>query len=138
MHTVERNIYRDDDEKEAKGFGCKSIADCYVKSNHEFARYFILTQDTHTVATVLLQRDGHIIFFTSKSIIHHISLIKSLIRLAKRESKCAGPLITKTASWYKEALRINRLIGFWPYKLYSDYGFYVFGYKEIERLGDGR
>jgi len=127
--------YRDDDIKEANQFGCSSIEMCYKKANHAFAKYFIIEYKKEPVVTVMLQRDGHIIFFISKIKMPNIKLIRTLRRLAKKESKCAGPIVTKTASWYIEALRVNKLVGFWPYKLYSTYGFYVFGYNKIEKLG---
>jgi hypothetical protein len=37
----------------------------------------------------------------------------------------AGAIITKTALWYEEAQRLNRIIGFVDYQIYDYFGYYV-------------
>ena len=117
--------YREDDIKEAKEFGCIDILNCYRKALKPFSRFFVVYEDDIPVCTILLRRDGNIVFFISKDIKYKIGLIRILRKLSKKVVRCCGSIITKTASWYDEALRMNKLIGFKPYKLYNKYGLYV-------------
>jgi len=118
--------YREQDIKEAFEFGCTSIKVCYDKANHSFARYYLICEDNGTpVVTIMLQRDGHLVFFISNIISSHISLVKALKRLADETILWVGPIFTKTAYWYTEAQRLNKLIGFRPYQKYNRYGIYV-------------
>ena len=126
--TIALIKYRENDIAEAEDFGCINIRNCYEKANRDFARYFVVYEGNDPIVTVMLQRDGHIIFFISKDVKHPIRLVRVLKRMAKKYSDCAGPIITKTAYWYKEAQRLNELIGFKPYKLYNKFGLYVYGH----------
>ena len=123
--------YRNQDIKEAMEFGCKDIADCYEKMKKEWARYFVAYEGENPVLTVALQRDGHIIFFISDSIQHPIRLTKAMRRFAKKMTKNCGPIITKTASWYEEANRFNKLVGFSLWKVFNRYALWV--YPPIDR-----
>jgi hypothetical protein len=117
--------YREDDIKEAKEFGCEDVISCFKKALSPFVRYFIVYEDSRPICAVILRRDGNIVFFISKNVNRKIKLIKVLRRLARKVVRRCGPIITKTASWYTEALRLNKLIGFEPYKLFNGFGLYV-------------
>jgi hypothetical protein len=117
--------YRDDDIREANEFGCKDIITCFKKAISPFARYFIVYEDSKPICAVILRRDGNIVFFTSKNITNHLGLIKALRKLALSIVHCCGSIITKTASWYSQAIRLNRLVGFKPYKIYNKFTLYV-------------
>jgi hypothetical protein len=123
--TIPKIEYREDDEKEAVEYGTKGVVDCYYKSVHEFNKYFIAYEDNKPICPILLGRNGYITFFISKDVNKPLPLIKELKDLARKTVDCCGPIVTKTASWYKEALRLNKLIGFKKYKLYNQYGFYI-------------
>ena len=126
--TVTAITYRADDIREAIEFGCTDIKDCYDKAKHKFAKYFIVYDDLNMpIVTVMLQRDGHILFFISDTVINPIALIRVLKQLALRVTGTCGAIITKTAYWYTEAQRLNRLIGFRDMTLYDYYGLYVLG-----------
>jgi hypothetical protein len=122
VDTIE---YREQDIQEAREFGCKSIKACYTKAVHRFAKYFIVYDEYTPIVTVMLQRDGYIIFFISKNVNSPVKLIKVLKRLANKVTKNAGAIITKTAKWYTEAQRLNRIIGFKDYQIYDYFGYYV-------------
>ena len=83
-----------------------------ITANKTFARYFLVLDNGKPIVTVMLQRDGHIIFFISKNVSSPIRLIRVLKQLADKQTDCLYPIITRTANWYKEANRINKLIGF--------------------------
>ena len=132
--TVGSIKYRDQDQEEARYFGCLNVKDCYDKAKHEFARYFTLTDEGEPVVTVMLQRDGQIIFFISDRIKHKVALVRALRRLAKKTVKCCGPITTKTANWYEEALKFNKLIGFKLYRINNRYQVWTFGYEPLEKF----
>ena len=125
LNEVSNIEYREDDIREANEFGCLDIHNCYMKAQKHFSRYFIVYEDMRPICSIMLQRDGNIIFFISKNVKHKIKLIKVLRKLANKIVNCCGPIITKTASWYDEALRLNKIIGFMPYKLFNEFGLYV-------------
>ena len=122
INTIE---YRSQDLKEAIDFGCESILDCYMKAKHRFAKYYLVEENGIPIVTVMLQRDGYIIFFISKNVNSPVKLIKVLKRLANNVTKNVGAIITKTAKWYIEAQRLNRIIGFKDYQIYDYFGYYV-------------
>jgi len=125
FYNAVRSIeYREDDIKEAKQFGCPELIHCYDKAFHVHARYFIVYENLRPVVTVMLARNGDIVFFISKDINNKIGLIKTLRKFSKETVKAAGPIYTKTAYWYEEAMRMNKLIGFVPFVLSDDYGIY--------------
>jgi len=117
--------YRNQDIAEAIEFGCDNIVDCYNKAKHRFAKYYVVYEDGIAIATVMLQRDGYIIFFISNNVQNNVSLIRTLKKLANRTVRRAGAIITKTALWYEEAQRLNRIIGFVDYQIYDYFGYYV-------------
>jgi len=134
IRYVDAISYRDDDEKEAREFGCVNVRHCYDKAKLEFARYFVVLEDDIPVATIVLQRDGQLVFFISKDVKRPVALVKALRRLAKKTVKCCGPITTKTANWYKEALRFNEVIGFKLYKIRDRSQIWVFGYEPLEGM----
>ena len=117
--------YRADDIKEAYQFGCDEISHCYTKADQQFARYFIVYESERPIATVMLERKGNIVFFISEEIKSHIGLIRALKELSRKTVRNAGPIFTKTAYWYKEAQKMNKVIGFKPIILKDDYGIYI-------------
>jgi hypothetical protein len=119
--------YRDDDIKEALEFGCSSIENCYRKALHAFNKYYIVYEGNNPVCTIQLARNGNITFFIAKNIKSPIHLVRKLRELATNVVYHCGPIVTKTASWYNEALRLNKLVGFKTLKLYNGYGLYVLG-----------
>ena len=130
--------YRNQDIREAQQFGCKNVPDCYHKANKAFARYFLVLDDGTPVVTVMLQRDGHIVFFISKDISSPIKLIRTLRRLARKQTSCVYPIITRTANWYDEAVRINKLIGFSLWKESEKSSLWIYPSIKVlqERLKD--
>ena len=117
--------YRADDEREAIEFGCLDVIDCLKKAEHPFNRYFIGYEGRYPKAVVILNRCGQISFFISDDIKHPISMVKQFKKLARKVVDCCGPITTKTAWWYKEAHRLNKLIGFKPMSLYDRFGIFV-------------
>jgi hypothetical protein len=125
LSVVDSMTYRNQDIREAQQFGCSSVPACYKRIKDRFARYYIVYEDTKPIVTVMLKRDGNIVFFIASEVKHHIGLIKCLKELATLTVKNAGAIMTKTAYWYEEAQRMNKLIGFKPYQKYDYYGLYV-------------
>ena len=125
LSTIKEISYRNQDITEAHQFGCNGIYGCYKKANHRFAKYYIIYEGDTPKCTVMLQRDGHIIFFISKDIENKVGLIRELKRLADEVVSSAGAIITKTANWYNEANRLNRLIGFKKYHILDYFTLWV-------------
>jgi len=124
--AVDSITYRLSDVKEAIEFGCTDIRACYTKANHRYAKYFIVYDALNVpVVTVMLQRDGHIIFFISDTINNPTALIRVLKKLANKVTRNCGAIITKTAYWYTEAQRLNKIMGFKEMTLFNYYGLYV-------------
>lgn len=127
MPVVGSMTYLNQDEAEARDFGWQSVKNCYEKANHEFAKYFIVYEGYRPICTIMLQRDGNLIFFVSDTIGNHVGFIKEIKNLAEEHTSRCGPIKTKTASWYKEALRINEIVGFQPHIIYEKYEIWVYG-----------
>ena len=124
--AVDQIPYRAQDIQEANEFGCTDIKACYDKSVHKFGKYFLVYDDLNVpIVTVMLQRDGHIIFFISNNVTNNLGLIRVLKALSNSVTSTCGAIITKTAYWYTEAQRLNRIIGFKDYILYDYHGLYV-------------
>jgi len=124
--TVNTIKYRTNDIREAYEFGASSIKVCYDKAKHKFARYCIVYEDDNRpIVTIMLQRDGNMVFFISKDVSSPIALIRLLNNLASDTAKNSGAIFTRTANWYKEALRLNKLTGFKLYQKYDGYNLYV-------------
>ena len=96
-----------------------------MKAKHKFAKYFIVVEDDTPIVTVMLQRDGHIIFFISKDVKNKVALIRVLKKLSNKTVRRCGAIITKTANWYNEANKLNKIIGFKKYEIYDYYTFWV-------------
>ena len=118
--------YRINDIREAHEFGAESIKVCYDRANHNFAKYYIVYEDNGVpIVTVMLQRDGNLVFFISGTVSSPIALIKLLKGLANNTVANIGAIFTKTINWYNEAIRLNGLIGFRLYQRYDSYDIYV-------------
>jgi len=124
--VVDSITYREQDIKEARMFGCPDIKSCYLKADWLFTNYYVIYEDDVPIVTILLQRDGNIVFFISNTVKKHMTLIKGLRKFAKETVDKVGPIITKTAYWYEEAQRINKLIGFKNLQKYNNYGLYYY------------
>lgn len=114
--------YRNQDIREAFMLGCpKGVVQCFENANHHAAKYFIGYEDRKPKLAIILQRDGYLVFFISKNIKRKIALIKALKKIANRITKRCGAIYTRTANWYKEANRLNELIGFKKHILEDDF-----------------
>ena len=125
--------YRNQDIREAHEFGCKNIRDCYERADRHFARYFVGYEDETPVLTVMLQLNRYIVFFISKDVEKPIRLVRGLRRFARKMTRHCAPIITKTANWYDQAIRLNKLVGFVPWVIRDGYSLWVFGSDLEER-----
>ena len=123
--TIDAITYRNQDIAEALEFGCNSILNCYQKARHRFAKYFVVYEDSRPIVTVMLQRDGQIIFFISDTVNNSLALVRELRNLCSTTVAGAGAIMTKTASWYTEAKRLNELTGFRVYAVVDYYEYWV-------------
>ena len=132
--TIKGITFREGDEQEARDFGCLSVEDCLKKSLHPFNRYYIVYEDGEPKVAIILKRCGEIAFFIASNIRHKVRMVKKLKKLARTVVNRCGIITTKTALNYTEAQKMNKLIGFKPFKLYNKYGIYylgdIYGWKD--------
>jgi len=125
--------FKHKDSMEAMLYGCRNVKECYLKTMNsrysKYNKYFIIFDDRTNapLVPIILQRDGHIIFFVSQKLnrTNTLQFIKDVKQLAKETVNTVGSIFVNTANFYKEAHKLNRLIGFKPIEYYQFYTKYV-------------
>jgi len=125
--------FKHKDNIEAMLYGCKNVKECYLKAiNSRYGRYnkYFIVFDNRTnspLVPIILQRDGHIIFFVSQDLdrTNALQFVKDIKQLAKETVSTIGSIFVNTANFYKEAHKLNKLIGFKPIEHYQFYTKYV-------------
>lgn len=125
--------YRNQDVRESFVLGCKNISDNYKYSRYN--RYYILYNNNIPIVPIQIDRLGFIVFFISKDlepIADGLKLVKKLKVLLKwYTDNYETTLFVKTANWYKEANKLNRIIGFTKYIVNKDFTIWVYENKRI-------
>jgi len=108
--------FKDDDEKESREFtGGLGIVEMYKhRANHDYAKYYIVKDNEKILVTIMLQRDGSLIYFTTKDFTPNLTrgVIRSVRNLANKTVRKVDNIFVKTAPWYAEAIRFVKIIGF--------------------------
>ena len=130
--------YRNQDIRESHLFGSKSILDNYKYKR--FSRYYIIYLKDKPIVPIQIDRTGFISFFISNElepVKDGIKLVKFLKATLKWwTDNYETTLFVKTANWYKEANKLNRLIGFKQYKIFTDYSIWVYeNNRKVEAYG---
>ena len=130
--------YRNQDIRESQLFGSKSILDNYKYKR--FSRYYIIYLKDKPIVPIQIDRTGFISFFISNElepVEDGIKLVKFLKAILKWwTNNYETTLFVKTANWYKEANKLNRLIGFKQYKIFTDYSIWVYeNNRKVEAYG---
>jgi hypothetical protein len=124
--------YRNQDIKEALDYGCKSVFGCYEAVKDRHTRWFLIKDGTTVVAPIALKRDGYLTFFVNRDLAPEkaLAFIRALRDIAKwYTDNYETTIFVKTANWYKEAQRINKLVGFKPYILTNKTTIWVYEAK---------
>jgi len=120
-----KNIhFKHKDNIESMEYGYKNVKDLFKDLYYcDFCRFFVVKDDEFIYAAITLDRCGNISFFTTKNLvadkaIKFVRTIKNLIDwyLINYETT----LFVTTANWYKEAIKLNKLLGFEKYKEYHN------------------
>jgi len=129
LEKAENIEYREDDIKEAKQYGCKTVFECYKRASERYSRYFLVVDNNKVIAPIVLNRCGYLTFFVNKELSPNkaISFVRELKKLAKwYTDNYEKTIFVKTANWYKEAKRLNKLVGFKPYILRTSETIWVY------------
>ena len=130
--TIVKSLdYKDKDEAEAKAFGSDSVYDSNFRSNHWFAKYYVIEHEGNILATIILQRDGFLTYFVTKDFTP--DLTRKLVRIVKELADITVDkvenIFTKTAIVYEEANRFNKLVGFRMIKISNDWTIWIYDGK---------
>jgi len=133
INTLDNVKFKHKDNIEAMLYGCKNVKECYLKSINskygKYNKYFIVYDDrtNEPLVLIILQRDGHIVFYVTQNLTrtNALQFIKDIRQLAKKTIEKVGSIFVNTANFYKEAHKLNRLIGFKPIGYYHTYTKYV-------------
>jgi hypothetical protein len=121
MKLVDRTKFRYEDEVEIKQFGIKNVQTAFSKIDGRTTRWALIVDDkdnNNICAFIALPRDGYMSFFTNINIKHHIAFIKELKNIVNwYTDNYETTLFTRTANWYKEAIKINKIVGFKPFEV---------------------
>jgi len=114
FNIVNSATYKNQDEIEARQYLSASVAAMYEGANHQFAKYYTIQEDEKVLVTIMLQRDGKLVYFVTTSFTsdYMYKVIRAVRELADTTVQGAGPITTTTADFYKEALQFNRIVGF--------------------------
>ena len=117
IEVVQKQTYQNQDILEARQFGYKSIEDAFKDAELPWARFYIVEDRKGILATILEQRDGVIILFTTTNL--QKSNLREYIRTVKKLGddivECRDVIFIQVASWHKPALRLLKLTGFEPH-----------------------
>ena len=122
--------FKEKDEMEAREFNCKNVIDCYFNIKMpEFSECYIVydNRTNDVLCPIVLQRDGFLIFFVTKNLgrTNQIQFVKDIKKLSQDVVNRVGSIFVNTINWYKEAHKIDELIGFRPYKRNYKFTTYV-------------
>jgi len=141
MSVIEKAEFRTKDEEECISFGSKSVKMCLRNSIKDFNKYFLIIDDKDNdsiCAYIIMPRDGYLSLFVSKNIKHHKSFVKTLHDLAEWYVNTYEDMFyVNTSNWYKEAIKINKLIGMDMYSLYDNYTTWIYSKNKYHRNIDG-
>jgi hypothetical protein len=131
LAIVDTLDYKDKDEAEAKEFGSDSVKDSNHRANHWFAKYYTIVHDNKVIATIILQRDGFLVYFVTKDFTPNLTrkLIRTVKQLADDTIASVENIFTKTALSYDEALRFNKLVGFRLYLVSNSWTIWIYDGK---------
>lgn len=109
--------FRSQDEIEARQFGNIPVIEHYkMAAQYPFTRWFQIVDDedgNNICAIIALKRDGMMTFFANSNIKNKIAFIRELKNIADwYTSNYETTIFTRTASWYDDANRINKIVGF--------------------------
>jgi hypothetical protein len=112
--------FKNKDKLEALQYGCSSIIQCFKNIRYkQFCKFYkVLDNRTNKVlALIALERNGYLTFFVTKDLTigNSKTFIKELRHIAIETVKCCGSIFVNTIYWYKEAKKLNELVGlrFW-------------------------
>ena len=133
VNILDNIKFKHKDSMEAMLYGCKNVQMCYLKAINsrygKYNKYFIVFDDrtNNPLVPIILQRDGHIVFFVSQDLdrTNALQFVKDIKQLAKETVSSVGSIFVNTANFYKEAHKLNKLIGFKPIEYYQFYTKYA-------------
>jgi len=128
--------YRNQDIVESKGFGAINVSDNYVYD--KFSKYYIIYKDNKPIVPIQIKRNGFINFFISSELEpvgDGLVLVKILKQLLKWwTDNYETTLFVKTAEWYKEANKLNKIIGFKKYLIADKYTIWTYNNNRIVNI----
>ena len=128
--------YRNQDIRESQLFGSKSILENYKYKR--FSRYYIIYLKDKPIVPIQIDRTGFISFFISSElnpINDGLVLVKTLKKLLQWwTDNYETTLFVKTANWYKEANKLNKIIGFKEVLISDEYSIWEYRNNRIVNI----
>ena len=130
LDIVKNQEYKQKDIQEIKQFSSgsiKSIYEYFSLLNKRYVEYFIIEKNNKILITSAITEDNFIHFFVTSNLEprYGIELVKLLKYFVKEILNARLVLYIKTAIWYKEAIKLNKLVGFKAKKINYDYQYSV-------------
>jgi len=130
MGIVDKVQYQNQDILEAMEFGYKNIPDAYMKAEHAWCRYWVISHEDKVLTTILEGRDGVLTYFTTtdlpgSNIRRYVKVLKKLVT---KVTKCREVVFVKVVIWHKPALALLRTVGFRKYILENHNSIWVYEY----------
>ena len=130
LDMVKNQEYKQKDIQEIKQFSSgsiKSIYEYFSLLNKRYVEYFIVEKNNKILITSAITEDNFIHFFVTNNLEpkYGIELVKLLKHFVKEILNARLVLYIKTAIWYKEAIKLNKLVGFKAKKINYDYQYSV-------------
>jgi len=115
--------FQNQDIKEAMDLGYKGVQEAYEASKLEWARFYLIKHRKKVLATILEQRDGNLVYFTTVDLPgqNMRRYVKVMDKLSSDVIKCRDVLFVTVISWYEEAKHFLRLAGFRRYHINNKY-----------------
>ena len=130
--------YRNQDIVESKGFGAINIVDNY-KYNRT-SKYYIIYNKDKPIIPIQIDRTGFISFFISSElepVVDGLKLARFLKTILKWwTDNYETTLFVKTAHWYKEANKLNKLIGFKEVLISNEYSIWEYKNNRVITIPD--
>ena len=130
MELVNKAEFQNQDILEAWEFGYKDIPDAYIKAQHAWCRYWVISHEDKVLTLILEARDGTLTFFTTtnlpgNNIRRYVKILKKLVI---KVTKCREVVFVKVATWHKPAIALLRTVGFKQYIIHNHNSIWVYEY----------
>jgi hypothetical protein len=118
--------YKEKDNKEVEHITngkLNNVYDLYKSMIHRWTEYYIIEHEDKVLCTIVLTYNNYLHYFVTVDLVPNITLsfVKIIKQLACETIQKRQVIFVRTSTWYKEAMKFNKLIGFRCSKINEDY-----------------